>query len=114
VLIADRPTKGRPMTEAVIRRSTAQVVPEKLDDFLSYLAERVRPLPATYPGLAGHRILCDRAGATVVYESTWTSQRDLEEFAGPSWREQPVTMPGEEVYLEGPLVVQHFHEVAVD
>jgi hypothetical protein len=97
----------------IMRRSTAHVVPDRLDDFVAYLVEQVRGFPAAHPGLLDHRILRSTDAATVVYESTWASAADLERFAGPGWAAQPVMLPGEEVFLERPLAVEHLTEVPI-
>lgn len=67
----------------------------------------VREFPARYPGLVDHEVLL-APPESLIYVSRWRSEEDLVDYAGESWRDQPVLLPGEQEYLAAPLQVRHF------
>ena len=95
----------------ITRISQARVRPERLDDFMAALLTLVTPFPERFDGLLDHEVLVDLDDPTVVlYLSRWRDEAAVAEFAGPAWRTDPVTFPGEEHLLLGPLTLSHLRE----
>nr|WP_308800935.1 antibiotic biosynthesis monooxygenase [Streptomyces polyasparticus] len=97
----------------IIRVSEARVRPERFDDFRDLIVSTVRDWPDRYPGLLGHEVLVAPPD-TLQYVSRWRSEADLADYAGEQWRDQPVTLPGEEEFLLAPLHVRHFTVAPLD
>jgi len=66
----------------IVRISEASVRPGMLSAFRAAVLDEVRTYPSVHAG--------------------------LERFAGPDWRNAPVTFDGEDDYLLEPLRVRHF------
>lgn len=86
------------MSWARIRPGRAEAFRELATDF-----------PVRYDGLLGHEVLIglDRDDE-LVYVSRWRDQDSLVLFAGPDWRDAPVSFPDEDDYLTAPLALSHF------
>ncbi|RPF20695.1 antibiotic biosynthesis monooxygenase [Myceligenerans xiligouense] len=93
----------------IVRVSEASVRADRVEEFLQTLRDLVAGFPAAHDGLLGHEILVDRAeGTRVQYVSRWRDESALRGFAGEGWADSPVTFPGEDAYLTGPLHLRHF------
>lgn len=78
------------------------------DEFLRRLHDLVADVPTRYAGLLGHEVLVDRDDrARVLHLSRWQDEAAVAGFAGPDWASVPVTFPGEEELLTGPLALRH-------
>ncbi|QKW07568.1 antibiotic biosynthesis monooxygenase [Streptomyces sp. NA04227] len=91
----------------ITRVSEARVRPERFEAFRDYIVSAVREFPARYPGLLSHEVLLSPP-ASLLYVSRWRGEKDLADYAGEDWRDQPVVLPGEDEYLTAPLRVRHF------
>jgi hypothetical protein len=93
----------------IVRTSEVVVVSDKRAEFLDALTALVADFPARYPGLERHEILVDLEDpCRVRYVSQWRDEGALVEFAGPGWRTDPVTFPGERELLVGGMTLRHF------
>jgi hypothetical protein len=45
---------------------------------------------------------------SVIYISRWRDEAAVAAFAGPGWRDTPVTLPAEDRFLAAPLRIRHF------
>ncbi|MER5204375.1 antibiotic biosynthesis monooxygenase [Streptomyces sp. NPDC002825] len=91
----------------ITRVSEARVRPERFEEFRELIVSAVAGFPALHPGLLGHEVLV-APPHSLLYVSRWRSEEDLVAYAGEGWRDEPVTLPGEEEYLLAPLEVRHF------
>ena len=95
----------------IIRTSTARIRPGKEQAFRDLIVAMVADFPGQYRGLVGHEVLVGLDGSTLVYLSRWTDEDALVAFAGPGWRDTPVTFPDESDYLTEPLALAHYEQV---
>ncbi|WP_328707651.1 antibiotic biosynthesis monooxygenase [Streptomyces mesophilus] len=91
----------------IIRVSEARVRPERFDAFRDWIVAMVRDWPDRYPGMIDHEVLL-APPTSLLYVSRWRGEKDLVDYAGENWRDEPITLPGEEEYLTAPLEVRHF------
>ena len=92
----------------IVRVSEARVRPDRLDEFMSALHQLVAGFPARFDGLIGHEVLVDDADPTTVqYVTRWRDEAALVGYAGPGWRTDAVTFPGERDLLLEPLALRH-------
>ncbi|MEV0901846.1 antibiotic biosynthesis monooxygenase [Actinoplanes sp. NPDC049802] len=97
----------------IVRTSTAHVVPGRLAEFTSYILDAVSRFPDRNPGLLSHQVIVDDEADELVYLSRWRDEQALAAFAGPGWRDSPVMLPGEEMFLRVPLKVRHYRETPI-
>ena len=84
-----------------------------LEEFKAAVLDEVRGYPQSNSGLLSDELLVhDGDMPVLIYVSRWTDESALEAFAGPGWRTDPVTFPGEDGYLTEPLKVRHFEAQA--
>ena len=98
----------------IVRTSTARIRPGQEQAFRDVILATVADYPALHPKLIGHEVLVSLDGATLIYVSRWTDEDALVAFAGPGWRDSPVTFPGESDYLTQPLVLEHYEQLVAD
>lgn len=93
----------------IVRMSHARVRTGMEQEFLAKLHEVVAEYPRAYPGLVSHDILRDAADPChFIYVSRWRDAEAVERFAGPRWRDEPVTFPHEDRFMAQPLELSHF------
>ena len=98
---------------AIVRTSTARVVPGRFPEFAAYILAAVQEFPTRHPGLLSHDVLLDQENNELVYLSRWEDEQALIAFAGPGWRDGAVLLPGEDEYLLAPLTVRHYRSVPI-
>lgn len=77
--------------------------------FLERLRELVADFPLHNTGLVEHEILLDISNPHIVqYISRWRDEASLINYAGQSWRTEPVTFPDESTFITQPLALRHF------
>jgi len=92
----------------ILRVSEAEVREGREAEFLMLLRALVADFPERYEGLVRHEVLVDQQDRRrVQYSSLWRDDAALEAYAGIHWRSNPVTFPGEEELLVGPLTLRH-------
>ncbi len=79
-----------------------------LEEFRDFIVEGTRDFDQC-DGFLGDEILAGEG--SLLYISRWRDEGALEKFAGPSWRDTPVTLPAEARFLSEPLRVRHFYVV---
>ena len=93
----------------IVRTSEARVIDGMQEEFLAKLLEVVADYPRDYPGLLSHDILRDQSDPTrFMYVSRWRDEESVARFAGPRWRDEPVTFPNEDAFMTQPLSLRHF------
>jgi len=96
-------------TSVIVRMSEAAVQPGRLGEFLEAVLREVQPYAREHKGLLSDEILVqDGPEPVLIYVSRWRDEAAVRAFAGPDWRDEAVTFPGEGDYLRGPLRVRHF------
>lgn len=99
----------------IVRTSEAHIREGKREEFMRTLHDLVETFPSQFAGFVGHEILVDDDDPDrVVYRSTWRDVDAVAGFAGDDWAVSPVTFPGEEELLRGPLVLRHFTVDPID
>ena len=97
----------------IVRTSTARVIPGRESAFQKAIVDLVADFPSRYAGLLSQEVLVGLGDPGVlVYVSRWRDEQSLEAYAGPGWRDTPVTFPDEDDYLVSPLELAHYVAVA--
>jgi hypothetical protein len=95
----------------IVRVSEAWTKPGSEREFLARLLDLVADFPTRHPGLLTHQVLVDLDDPRhVQYVTHWRDEDALIGYAGPRWREVPVTFPDEDLLLSAPLSLRHFTE----
>ena len=102
-------TNETPAPSVIVRTSEARVIDGMQDEFLAKLLEVVADYPRDFPGLLSHDVLRDLDDPTrFMYVSRWRDEESVARFAGPRWRDEPVTFPREDAFMAQPLTLRHF------
>ena len=102
-------TAEAPVPGVIVRTSEARVIEGMEAAFLAKLLEVVADFPRDYPGLLSHDVLQDLGDPTrFMYVSRWRDEESVARFAGPRWRDEPVTFPDEDTFMAQPLTLRHF------